>query len=241
MINRNGSRPLRRFEENIQGRDLAVGGIHGNFSRLWETLACVNFDPQVDRLFSIGDLIDHGPASEQVCSWVSKPWFHAVRGKQEQMALDAHRFTSPGFKERHVSRGGAWLYRLCVNDQGRVIDALNSLPLAIEVATSSGMIGIVHAECPYGDWQKFRLGLEHGGDVEIDQVGTMCLWPCRKESEHGRSPVSNVKAVVVGNIAMHQPVTVGNVYHIETAMGKDRGFSLLNLQTLTAYPPANCR
>ena len=49
---------LRRMIANLRGRDLAVGDIHGHFQRLQQCLDAVGFDPAVDRLFSVGDLVD---------------------------------------------------------------------------------------------------------------------------------------------------------------------------------------
>ena len=51
----------RRFARKPLGRDLAVGDIHGYFSRLEQTLNQAGFDPARDRLFSVGDLTDRGP------------------------------------------------------------------------------------------------------------------------------------------------------------------------------------
>lgn len=50
---------------NRRGRDIAVGDVHGHFQRLQQALDAVGFDPAIDRLFSVGDLVDRGPDSEQ--------------------------------------------------------------------------------------------------------------------------------------------------------------------------------
>jgi len=52
-----------RFACNAVGRDFAVGDIHGCFSHLRRSLEAIGFDASVDRLFSVGDLIDRGPES----------------------------------------------------------------------------------------------------------------------------------------------------------------------------------
>lgn len=79
---------FKRFEINHNGRDLIVGDVHGYFSKLQQALDAVQFDPQKDRLFSVGDLIDRGPQSERVLQWLMQPWFHAVRGNHEQIAME---------------------------------------------------------------------------------------------------------------------------------------------------------
>ena len=52
---------LPRFARNVGGRDFAVGDIHGCFSHLSRSLEAIGFDAAVDRLFSVGDLVDRGP------------------------------------------------------------------------------------------------------------------------------------------------------------------------------------
>jgi hypothetical protein len=49
----NGMR-LQRFARNTQGRDFAVGDIHGCFSKLDAALCQVRFSPVHDRLFAVG-------------------------------------------------------------------------------------------------------------------------------------------------------------------------------------------
>lgn len=78
---------FRRLLANIRGRDLAVGDIHGHFQRLEKCLEAVRFDPAVDRLFSVGDLVDRGPHSEAALEWLAQPWFHAVQGNHEALAI----------------------------------------------------------------------------------------------------------------------------------------------------------
>ena len=55
----------RRFERNARGRDFVVGDVHGHFDTLERLLEAVDFDASADRLFSVGDLVNRGPASER--------------------------------------------------------------------------------------------------------------------------------------------------------------------------------
>lgn len=49
---------LQRFARNDDGRDWAVGDIHGCFTELQQGLDGIGFDATVDRLFSVGDLVE---------------------------------------------------------------------------------------------------------------------------------------------------------------------------------------
>src|ERR1700744_3027378 len=76
---RGSAMPIRFFERNTRGRDFAVGDIHACVSALLRALIEISFDPAVDRLFSVGDLVDRGREPERVFELLGRPWFHAVR------------------------------------------------------------------------------------------------------------------------------------------------------------------
>ena len=67
-----------KVPRNEQGRDFAVGDVHGCFTRLQDSLGRMGFDASRDRLFSVGDLVDRGPESEAALEWLAQPWFFAV-------------------------------------------------------------------------------------------------------------------------------------------------------------------
>ena len=81
--------PFKFFNRNQRGRDFVVGDIHGHFSALEMLLLQVNFDPEHDRVFSVGDMIDRGPESWRVIEFLNHPWFHSIMGNHEQMLLDS--------------------------------------------------------------------------------------------------------------------------------------------------------
>ena len=78
---------VQRFERNVFGRDFVVGDLHGCFDLLCEQMDRVGFDPKTDRIFSVGDLVDRGTQSKDALNWMAQPWFHAVRGNHEEMAI----------------------------------------------------------------------------------------------------------------------------------------------------------
>ncbi|WP_194726085.1 metallophosphoesterase [Noviherbaspirillum malthae] len=75
---------IQSFTRNTRGRDLIVGDVHGCFSALQAHLDVLGFDPEVERLFCTGDLVDRGAESDLAKEWLSnKPWFYTVRGNHE--------------------------------------------------------------------------------------------------------------------------------------------------------------
>lgn len=230
---------INHFEINTRGRDFAVGDVHGHFTRLQKALDAAEFDPATDRLFSVGDLVDRGPESADVDTWLAKPWFHAVRGNHEQMVIDTYRFDPGGrASDMHVMNGGAWIYGLPSVDRACYADLLANLPLVIEVKTPEGSVGIVHADIPFDDWDALRSQLERGLHGR-QQVEAMCQWSRQRITSENREGVKNVRAVVVGHTPVRRVAILGNVYHIDTGGWMDGHFTLLNLHTLETIPPTD--
>ena len=65
----------QHFASNTYGHDYVVGDVHGDYERLTDLLALIKFDKTVDRLFSVGDLIDRGPASASCLELLNEAWF----------------------------------------------------------------------------------------------------------------------------------------------------------------------
>lgn len=226
---------VQRFERNTVGRDFAVGDIHGCFTLLQRALDAAGFDPAKDRLFSVGDLVDRGPESEQAVEWLAMPWFHAVRGNHEQMTIDAQRAAET---DLHFINGGAWFYGLPSWERAAIADTLAELPLVIEVETAAGLVGLVHADCPRRDWASLVAALE-AGNAEADHLAAMCQWSRRRIHDEDATGVEGVLAVVVGHTPLRQPAVLGNVWHIDTAGWMGGHFTLLDLGSLECIPTIN--
>lgn len=231
------SMPIHRYPPNENGgRDFAVGDIHGHFTLLQQALDKVGFDPETDRLFSVGDLVDRGPECRQVLDWLAKPWFHPVRGNHDDYVC---RFDTCDV-DNWVYNGGAWFAALNWDEQREFAAQFRELPIAIEVETDEGLVGLVHADCPFPSWFDLQFQLESLTGQNLKLVKNACMWS-RSRFEFGDAAgVKDVRAVVCGHTPVKAPVVLGNVYHIDTAgWMPERGgyFTLLNLKTLEAIPP----
>lgn len=227
---------LKRFEINTAGRDFAVGDIHGHFTKLQASLDAVRFNPATDRLFSVGDMIDRGPESALVLEWLAKPWFHAVQGNHEDMAVG---YAQQALRDDlYMHNGGAWLMAKNRDEQAEYAVALSELPVAIEVETTVGLVGIVHADCPFPVWSMLRDSLngEMPGLLNVDAV---CQWSRSRITDENCEGISGVRAVIVGHTPVRQPAILGNVYHIDTGAWMGGHFTLIDLGTLECYPPIN--
>lgn len=226
---------VQRFEQNTTGRDLIVGDIHGHFAKLQTWLDGLAFNPDAgDRLFSVGDLVDRGPDSDQALDWLAKPWFHAVLGNHEDMAIDwAMGMGDPG---NYVANGGAWNVGNPQAVRQLYADAFRALPVAVELETALGTVGIVHAGCPYSDWRLFTTALEKANPdpMERDHLIMMATWSRDRITKMDDSMVYGVRAVIVGHTPMERMTSLGNTLFIDTGGWHPRGhgFTIIDAATL---------
>ncbi|KAB7627847.1 metallophosphoesterase [Alkalilimnicola sp. S0819] len=229
-----GTAPIRRLEANTRGRDWVAGDIHGYFPELAERLSAVGFEPATDRLICVGDLVDRGPCSHEVLQWLEQPWFHSVRGNHEDMLLEAAQSTDPRARPLWFANGGAWWDRLEMLQRLDIADALETLPIAVEVPTEQGLAVIVHAEVPaeFDTWLDCRQALEAAGSNS----------PLAERLTRGRERYYNaletrlpdVSAVVCGHSRVEEPRRLGNHWIIDTAIDQGGRLSVLSLDALCA-------
>jgi serine/threonine protein phosphatase 1 len=230
---RERSRLVKRVSKNTKGRDIIVGDIHGCFTALAGALRGIGFDPEAgDRLFSVGDLVDRGPESLAVLEFLAQDFAHAVGGNHEAMASGY-----PGGDVDmgiYAANGGSWLIALDRETQREVAAVLGALPVAIELETDAGAVGIVHAECPFASWQEFTAALEdeEASEFRRDALMTAAQWSRTRIEIHDTSTISGVRAVVVGHTPLRESVTLGNTIYIDTMGWRGGKFTLLDAATL---------
>lgn len=221
---------FKSFQKNTAGNDYAVGDIHGCFTKLQRSLESIGFDESVDRLFSVGDLVDRGPESHLVLDWMSKPWFHPVRGNHDDFAI-RHVRNGKIDPQNYIRNGGAWFLSLSHHEQEEIASALETMPLAIEIECDSGIVGVVHAECPYDNWEQFKTELlTPQSKSKSRAVDDWCMW-ARERIEGGYDgEISGLKFLIVGHTPVDKPVKLGNVIYIDTMGWRPNGeFTIYNL------------
>lgn len=228
---------VKRFERNTTGRDLAVGDIHGHFTRLEAALASIGFDESRDRLFSVGDLVDRGPESHLALDWIGNPWFHAVQGNHEDMCK---RWPNGNMDAgNYAANGGGWNIANTPDVRRAFSDALGTLPVAIQVETEAGLVGIVHADCPFPTWGDFIWSLD-GAPISNgmrERIVDAAMWSRERIQSEDQTGIPDVRAVIVGHTPLKRPAVLGNVYHIDTGGWlRDGYFTFINLATLETIP-----
>jgi len=215
---------VKRLPENILGRDFIIGDIHGAYGLLLEALRAVKFNTDRDRLYGVGDLVDRGPESRRAYQFLRQPWFHPVRGNHEEMFLEIYAETDmpdPAIVDFVTARNGMlWWRDLPQNERLAFILAFRTLPIAIEVQTNRGSVGIIHAEVPQGmSWPLFLCHVDAGQPEVIETA----LWG-RDRAGNDDGGVPGIDRIFVGHTPRSLPIRQGNVFYIDTGAV----FGLLN-------------
>lgn len=227
---------VKRVARNMRGRDFIVGDIHGHFTRAGAALHDIGFNPNGgDRLFSVGDLVDRGPESITVLEFLDADYVHAVAGNHETMAADwAYGRTDD--TKNYAANGGAWMMALDLETQIEVALTLGALPVAIELETEFGVVGIVHADCPFPNWGDFIKSLEDPALANTQMLGSIieaAQWSRERVTAGDGECIPDVRAVVVGHTPMCQMTSLGNTIFIDTMGWRDHGhFTILDAATL---------
>lgn len=220
---------IQRFPINTKGRDLAIGDIHGHFSLVEKELKRIKFNPQVDRLFGVGDLVDRGPENKEAYKFLSNPWFHTVRGNHDDYVARYLESTN------WLGKVGKWFNKFTDLEKVAFADPFQRLPLIIEVETKYGKVGLLHAECPFDDWDKLIDRLSNPlSNRDFKPVANTCMFSRSKFEHNDKTRIDNIRAVIVGHQPVENVLKLGNTYYIDTEgwAPKKGKFTLFNLNGL---------
>lgn len=205
----------KHFEPNTIGTDYVVGDIHGCYATYKAAFDKLNFNPETDRMFSVGDLVDRGAHSLTCVQLLNLKYFHAVRGNHEQMAIDY--IDNTDFAHRHYSQtysanGGDWFLD-CHHDLQKVIaDKFRELPIVITV----GDVAIVHADPVYSDFNKLLDAL-NGPETYAEYVQERAIWGRLYVYTEPGTMIDGCARMFFGHTPQLQgPKTIGNMHFIDT-------------------------
>lgn len=192
-----------------------MGDIHGMFDLLVQLLDKVGFDTHRDRLISVGDLVDRGPDSMRAVEFLAKPWFHAIRGNHEDMLIRS--VDDPDDVSNTLTwanNGGQWWLNTSKAQRERIYNAVKPLPIAMQVDTDIGPVGIVHADIPAGmTWSEFLEQIENG-DSKAENTA---LWSRTRARMHKiAGEVTGIERIYCGHNIVDAPLLAGNVRYIDT-------------------------
>ncbi len=207
---------FKKYSMNMDGRDFICGDIHGHWKVVDQVLEKVNFDKTKDRLFSVGDLVDRGPQSIEYSDYLFQNWFHAVRGNHDH--FPNQRDMDDSLRRRN---GGQWFINEDSYSQNEIRLNLGTLPIAIEVETKRGRIGIVHADVPYDNWDFFTKSLVDWHEkIIMSAMWERSRWRYR---DRDSNPVQMIDHVYVGHCAHDVVRHSHNVTDLDTGCGYEGG------------------
>ncbi|MDY6891081.1 MAG: metallophosphoesterase [Pseudomonadota bacterium] len=211
---------IQRVAANRHGRDFVVGDIHGWYEPLMAELEAVCFDPALDRLFSVGDLINRGPDSERCLLLTEEPWFFAVRGNHEQILFNWLRQPDGVDVEMWLRYGGkTWLgtgpehYFLRHPQVRRQAETLaERMPWVIELELEDGRrIGISHSTFPLDEWEDLVLRLPFEPALQ-----EALLWERPIKQPGFVRHVDGIDLTVHGHVVVPRVERRGNGIYIDT-------------------------
>ena len=150
--------PIETFEPNLVGKDYVIGDLHGCFDMFLRLLEGIDFDPAVDRMFSVGDLVDRGKRSRECLGLIREGWFHSTLANHEQLMIQS--FAGDDLRAVDwIRNGGMWgfeaLNKRCsglipTDEESEIWDLVKEaeeLPFLITVKMPDGKkFHIIHAE-----------------------------------------------------------------------------------------------
>jgi serine/threonine protein phosphatase 1 len=206
---------------NFKGRIFAVSDLHGHYDLLHEALREAGFNSKTDMLFVIGDWTDRGPDSRYVLDYVNEPWAHSLQGNHEKMYIDgfeSHWHPNNRSVLTLKAHGGDWIWNSGLTDLDKILihESFSAMPLGIELLLPHGRkVGMVHAEVPYNDWDKWVDIVES----ERDHAQAVAQWSRRWYDSQFNGQVKGVDFVIVG----HTPTDSGNIERLGNMLFIDGG------------------
>lgn len=227
---------VQRLAANLQGRDFVVGDLHGHYDLLIAGLEKVAFDSTVDRLFSVGDLIDRGPDSALCLRLLDEPWFFAVMGNHEWMML--HHDAEEG--KSWFRNGGDWWFTTDKAEQEALCALVEKLPTLIVVGegptSGTSRFQVVHAEL-YQDGviTDVQLDALDNCPSSLAALAPHCLWGRSLfESRYRRSHPENhpgLSPTYVGHSLLSEPLWLSSHCYIDSGAYRGGPLTLVEVSS----------
>ena len=189
---------VRTIPSNPQGRDFVVGDVHGCFRTLGRALVELRFDPDRDRLFGVGDLVNRGPHSIEAVDWLEHRFEAVTLGNHDRAAL---RWLEATLRQSNAQPEN-WIRALKRSDYPRWLAALRQMPLAFTIDTPHGPVGVVHAEPPDLDWTRATALLEAGANSDIDNALLGFEESTPNLDQTRKQPVQGLRALISGHFVV---------------------------------------
>ena len=203
-----------------------VGDLHGCKTLFDQALSKVQFDTETDLIISVGDLIDRGPDSKGCLDLLQYPWFKAVMGNHDLMAIsclivDDEREANQ-YAAHWYMNGGKWFLEMSEPEQTEMFSSwerLNEVPFVIEVKLDDKKVIVVHADYPedyvFGKelsveslvWSRDRITRSQNGEVGDIAGADLFIFghtPTEEVVQYANQVYIDTGAVFNGELTLYQ-------------------------------------
>lgn len=221
------------------------GDVHGRFDLLEAELQKRQFDPTSDLLVLVGDLIDRGAYCPQTIDFVlnglSQGYVAMVTGNHDHYPL--------GNYSDWMRNDGTWFEDIRQCDATLAETLLVKLrhlatePLALELMTEMGCIGVVHGDVPDNNWHTLKT-LALSAESEAIQEGEpkwqrtllsgRSILKAKQLQQLNSLYVAEIDYVVSGHVVVRKPEFISNRAYIDTGAYYTEQLTLISLPELIA-------
>lgn len=219
------------------------GDLHGRFDLLTNALHNRQFDPALDLLVLVGDLIDRGAYCPQTIDFVleglSNGFVAMVTGNHDHYPIGDYNYWMRNdggwfedIRQCNASLAESLLFKL---------KALASEPLALELSTPIGKIGVVHGDVPDNNWHTLKA-LALKADAEPQPVeepkwqrtllSGRGILKARQLQQLESLRVTGIDYVVSGHVVVAEPQFICNRAYIDTGAYYTEQLTLISLPEL---------
>ena len=185
------------------------------FRALEHALNKLQFNAARERFFGVGDLVNRGPHSDDAVDWFEQRFTGVTLGNHDRAA-------SSWFEER-LRRPRAtdhgWNDAVDPRHYPSWCNALPQIPVALNVETSCGPVGVIDAEAPDPMWSRTFERLEAGPETDSDDAlfGFKEYSPAirRMKSQHAQGQ----RALVPGHFVVEEVEATANRWNLDTGAG----------------------
>lgn len=228
-----GNPLFQTLKPNTRGRDFVVGDIHGCFRKLEQTLKAIGFDKAVDRLITMGDLVDRGRQNQRVLYYLEQPWFYSTLGNHELSLISLARLDEIS-RDRAIyarSWGQRWFLKMSVKERRMYADVFETLPIAIELERDGLPDVFIHAECPTSTWGMFKATMNgERGSSAFAYCFDEAVYSRKRYRTQDTSIIPDVNAIYVGHTIVPEMCRLGNTIYTDLgACFNRREFQVLQI------------
>ncbi|WP_166419809.1 metallophosphoesterase [Pseudoalteromonas sp. Z1A8] len=193
---------------NDKCRVFVIGDLDGDLPALKSALNNVNFNPQSDTLFCLGDFIDRGDKTYDLFTYLHEIKAYLILGNHEHLMLESLLSNDKAAFKLWTDNGGNWHKYVSSEKLDVMCDELLTKPLSIVLEYRGYKIGLSHTFPQSWNWANYP------DDKSV--IVQSLLWDREVVKQNKVVESHGVDFSIHGHNSTKAPFWVGNSYHIDT-------------------------